>query len=93
MLTSSLPRRVVVTRVISGRYQPGTKPDSWDSRSPGIEEIESGESERIILYSDGGQSTPSPGWDILLTGTELMEQGKVGFRWTLYGIPPHANEY
>jgi len=64
-----LPRRVVVRQVLSSRYQPGERPLSWDERYPGVETIETIEGETIQLYSNGGQSSPAPGWEILLTKT------------------------
>ncbi len=88
MTDTSLPKRVIVKEVLSGRYKPGTKPMSWDARHPGTDKILTAEDESIELASTGGQSTPAVGWELL-----LMEQSKgVGLIWTLYGIPRAAKD-
>ena len=83
--TNSLPRRVVISRLLSGRYAPGARPVSWDQRKEGIESIFTEEGETLRLYSHGGQSTPSKNWEILLTNEMLGSDGAT-YSWTLYGI-------
>jgi hypothetical protein len=67
---------------LAGRYQPGTRPVLWDERFPGVDRVITTSGETIDLLSEGGQSSPAPGWELLLT-EELAGQGS---RWTLYGI-------
>ena len=91
MLDKSLPRRITVSEVLTARYQPGTKPSSWDSRVDGVDVIKTLDNEVIALDSLGAQSTPDKGWTLLLTQssgeTEQPKYGKlVGHKWTLYGI-------
>lgn len=80
---SALPRRVRVGEVLRSRYADSGRPLSWDLRKEGIDEIQSSDGEALKLFSDGGQSTPKPGWTILLT----EGNPNTGYRWTLYGIP------
>lgn len=85
---SNLPRRVHVKKVISSRYSSGERPLSWDERVAGIEEIQAEDGELVVLFSNGGQSTPKPGWDILLTQPHRSAQAsQLALEWTLYGIP------
>lgn len=67
MRAMELPRRIQVTGVTASRYRPGSRPISWDRRAPGIEQVTTATGEEITLYSTGGQSTPAPGWILLLT--------------------------
>jgi len=76
-----IPFRAVVTSIVSGKYNPGTKPLSWDDRRAGLDVVLSSKGEEIILDSRGDQSTPDTGWEILING----KTGK-GFTWTLYGV-------
>lgn len=93
--TDALPRRVRVASVIKGRYLPGTRPLSWDERSSGIDIVNTDGDGEVTLWSNGGQSTPAPGWEILLTklmdvdGTQVAESHStsVPVQWTLYGLP------
>jgi hypothetical protein len=39
-----------------------------------------------LLWSKGGQSTPAPGWVLLLTGERELEDGRSAVEWTLYGV-------
>ena len=74
--SNAFPRRVKVKEVLLSRYQvrgderytSGKKPLSWDERIAGIDEILTEAGERLKLFSNGGQSTPAPGWELLLTG-------------------------
>lgn len=95
---SHLPRRVTVTEVLRSRYSPGQRPLSWDERHPGIEEVVVDSGERLALFSNGGQSSPAVGWELLLTKTVASEELDAASRaqlleslpvlWTLYAIPP-----
>ncbi len=83
MVEAKLPRRVKVAEVLNGRYQPGKKPLSWDERVAAVEEIRTVDGEKLALFSTGGQSTPAPGWEILLTAENPEPNGIL---WTLYGL-------
>lgn len=78
-------KRVTVASIESGRYQPGQKPVYWNERDSAIEQITTDQGEAISLLSSGGQATPAPGWEILLTEPAISSD-KNAFRWTLYGI-------
>ena len=93
------PRRVKVAKIIQSRYEPGKRPVSWDKRLEGIEQIKTADGEVIALFSGGSQSTPAPGWELLLTqGIELdLTTGDhaniaCGTAWTLYGLAPQPVE-
>ncbi len=60
----------------------GERPQSWDARKAGIDVVRSLAGETIKLASSPMQSTPKPGWVIVLTGGTEHE----GYTWTLYGI-------
>ncbi len=83
-----LPKRVTVSEVITSRYLPGTRPVSWDLRVPGFEVIRTTSGEEIVLASNGGQSTPAPGWQLLLTKEAQSETNNRVLEWTLYGVTP-----
>ncbi|MCB0324617.1 MAG: hypothetical protein KDD69_13640 [Bdellovibrionales bacterium] len=76
-----LPRRIVVTEVLESRYGPGLRPTSWDDRRAGVDRVRTRKGEELSLFSQGGQSSPAPGWELLLT-----KQADSGVEWTLYGI-------
>jgi hypothetical protein len=82
-----LPRRVVVKELLSGRYAPGSRPVSWDDRKEGFESIVTEDGETILLASNGGQSTPTGAWELLLTNQIESESGPA-YSWTLYGVAP-----
>lgn len=82
-MTKKLPRRITVHDVVIGRYSPGERPVDWEERLEGVEKILTHDGEEVSLSSSGGQSTPAPGWELLLTA-----EGQGGFLWTLYGIKP-----
>jgi len=89
-VNTKLPRRVVVKELISGRYSPGARPLSWDERREQVEIVRTTSGEQIKLFSNGGQSTPGAGWELLLTklrphqGEEAV--GEEAIEWTLYGL-------
>jgi hypothetical protein len=88
-LSTKLPRRVVVEEVISSRYPPGERPTSWDKRHQGTEKIRTTEGEELLIYSNGGQSSPAKGWEILLTKEGNEDCSPVDgqpISWTLYGL-------
>ena len=82
----AFPFRILVSKVISSRYDDlkgGGRPDNWDLRRSGVDIIQSAAGESLKLSCDGGQSTPHPGWVIMVTGGDSEK----GYRWTLYGTP------
>ena len=90
-------RRVLVKEVLAARYAGGQRPLSWDKRQAGIEKIVTEEGETVTLLSGGGQSTPKPGWELLLMRTAderdfqsqlLSAPEEPAVTWTLYGIKP-----
>ena len=84
-----IPRTVKVKEILNSRYQPGTRPISWDERAAGDESVIIDTGEEIRLYSTGGQSSPTPGWMIVLTGiaNNARPDSLETFHWTLYGLP------
>ena len=81
----ALPKRVLVSQVLAGRYAPGSRPVSWNDRKEGIESIITSEGDTIQLFSNGGQSTPSKNWELLLTKADRSSPDPT-FSWTLYGV-------
>ena len=70
----------------------GEKPIDWDNRIAGQDSVvvytesdccntEAG-TETILLNSLGDQSTPAPGWVLMLTDGN----SETGYSWTLYGF-------
>jgi len=86
----ALPTRIKVKSVAASRYrkQEGYRPASWEQRKSGIDSVKTTSGEVINLFSDGQQSTPESGWEILLTGGN----DKDGYSWTLYGITKLSSE-
>jgi len=84
----ALPRRVVVKEVKGGRYAPGSRPQSWDARIVGIDQVVTTSGEELALFSSGQQSTPMAGWELLLTKRYAGSDAASGeaLEWTLYGI-------
>jgi hypothetical protein len=94
-----LPRRIQVGAVLSSRYGDARsqaevrasqwfvpelhRPLSWDERRAGVDVICTSSGEELKLVSSGMQSTPKPGWVLLLTSGSAED----GFSWTLYGLP------
>ena len=78
---SSNSKVIAVSKVVSSRYEPGTRPVSWDERVTGEEVVVSDEGDEITLVSNGGQSSPAPGWLLL-----LEQQDNSSYSWTLYGL-------
>ncbi len=77
-----LPARVRVAETVSSRYPGNEKPLSWDERAAGIDTIRTSEGATVKLASDGGQSPPKKGWELILN--ELRGDS---YTWTLYGLP------
>ena len=76
-----------MVRVLSGRYPAGERPLDWEKRRAGEEIIATVSGEEIRLYSSAMQSTPAPGWQVLLTA-DAADSEAAPLRWTLYGIAP-----
>ena len=79
--------KVCVTAVVSsryGRFSAGKRPLLWDERVEGREVVKVDGGEEVTLLSSAMQSTPKPGWILVLTGGSES----AGFTWTLYGIAP-----
>lgn len=57
---------------------------SWDERVDGFDVVKTEDGSELTLLSSGAQSTPAPGWELLLT--DRTDGGE--YRWTLYGIRP-----
>lgn len=81
----SLPARVVVDSILSSRYPDHKRPMNWDRRKQGLDRVSVRNGEEVQLISDGQQSPPQPGWELLLTSAEETDSG-LAFRWTLYGL-------
>lgn len=81
-----LPRTVIVSELLSSRYQDNKRPLSWDVRKAGFDSIRTTEGELITLHSSGQQTPPHSGWIIMLR--DEVEGG--GYSWTLYGMPKGA---
>lgn len=77
--------RVKVSKLISSRYAGNVRPESWDLRTAGTDTIETEDGRTLKLLSDGQQSPPRPGWQLVITGGD----GAEGYTWTLYSMP-HA---
>lgn len=79
--------KVCVIGVVSsryGRFSGGKRPLRWDDRVEGREVVKVDDGHEVTLISSAMQSTPKPGWILVLTGGSERE----GYTWTLYGIAP-----
>lgn len=83
----NIPRCVAIDSVINSRYFDGRRPLSWDNRTRGIDLVRSVDGEQLKLISNGGQSTPNRGWQIILTDGDATS----GYNWTLYSMPQSLN--
>lgn len=79
-----LSRYATIGSASGSHVQGRGRPASWDQRSEGIDVIRTAGGETVKLKSSAMQSTPRPGWIIVLTGGTEHE----GYSWTLYGITP-----
>lgn len=86
MSANKLPRRIKISKVLNSRYQPGKRPISWDERKEGIEKIISDTGEELVLFSNGGQSSPAPSWELLLMKENPFAGETSALSWTLYGV-------
>jgi len=77
-----LPKKISVAELISSRY-PGERPADWDQRFSGVDVVATETGETLTLVSSGQQSSPKPGWSLMLTA----ERPGIGYEWTLYGLP------
>ena len=75
------PRIVTIKEVISSRYKVSSRPQNWDERISGTDVLKTVDDEVLKLVSDGGQSTPKPGWKIL-----LKNQLDDSYEWTLFAM-------
>lgn len=71
--------------MLKGRYPNGIKPLSWDERYAGIDIIIDDQGAQIPLYSEGDQSTPQAGWEILINGCK-GDPVDGPYTWTLFGV-------
>ncbi|MEY4667567.1 MAG: hypothetical protein RL518_266 [Pseudomonadota bacterium] len=79
--------KVSVVDVVSSRYggtEDGERPLVWEERREGLDVVRIEGGETIALQSSAMQSTPKPGWTLVLTGGSHS----TGYTWTLYGITP-----
>jgi len=91
-----LPKKISIKEVVSSRYPEGERPTSWEERRAGLEVVKSEEGEIFNLYSNGGQSSPHPGWELLLVervehAPNSSDSGKSSvpaYTWTLYALKP-----
>ena len=79
---SGLPKSLTVKEVVASRYPSGKRPESWDARKAGIDQIVASDGNQYNLLSDGQQSPPEPGWEIVLREGD----NRAGFGWTLYSL-------
>lgn len=77
-----LPARIIIQEIVESRYEDHCRPLSWDARCAGTDLVRAENGDVIRLHSDGGQSPPQPGWEILVRGGD----SKAGYLWTLYGM-------
>ena len=81
-MSLALPTRIRVAETLSSRYPGNERPSSWDERKAGVDVIRSVDGQTLKLQSDGGQSPPKKGWELMLT-----ESHDDSYTWTLYGLP------
>ena len=79
---TDLPKSIVVTDLVSSRYPTAIRPENWDARSAGIDTVIASDGNKYNLLSDGQQSPPQKGWQVILREGD----NRAGFRWTLYGL-------
>lgn len=79
---SSTPLKVSVCKLVSSRYPTHQRPESWDERRAGVDVVETLDGKVLKLWSDGQQSPPKEGWELMIT--ENAPDG--AYRWTLYGL-------
>ena len=83
-----LPRRIKITSVIKSRYTEIDtdtalcRPKSWDSRLAEVEVVKDHDNQEVKLRSNGGQSSPQEGWELMLTAGDPEQ----GYEWTLYSL-------
>lgn len=64
----------------------------WEERHSGIEKVRTEDGDEVELYSNGGQSSPAPGWELLLLKSRRNPVASgpgdpAAALWTLYGLP------
>lgn len=76
---------ITISAVLNSRYGDEPRPSSWDARREGKDMVVDTRGTNYTLVSTGQQSTPQPGWTIVLN-----EQSDAGaWSWTLYGMRPN----
>lgn len=78
-----LPKSILVKEVVTSRYPSGQRPENWDQRIAGIDTVIASDGNSYNLLSDGQQSPPEQGWQIILRDGD----NRSGYHWTLYGLP------
>ena len=82
--------RVTVKSVSNFRYSSGVyRPQNWDERKSGIETVVTECGKTLRLFCDGQQSTPQPGWVIVVDSKSVRDDGSLN--WTLFGMPKGVN--
>lgn len=79
---ASTPLKVSVCKLVSSRYPDHERPESWDERRAGVDVVETLDGKVLKLWSDGQQSPPKEGWELMVTAP--ADEG--AYRWTLYGM-------
>lgn len=82
MISGKLPVEVKVKGIKSSRYKGANRPDSWDLRVAGVDEVLIDSGETIKLLSESMQSPPEEGWRIVLTSGVPDS----GYKWTFFGV-------
>ena len=77
-----IPASVQVKAIIMSRYPQHLRPACWNDRKAGVDVVETIDGREVKLVSEGGQSPPKPGWEIVLTSGDNAQ----GYHWTLYGL-------
>jgi hypothetical protein len=82
--------RFTVKSVSNSRYSSGVcRPQNWEQRVSGVETVTTECGKTLRLFCDGQQSTPQPGWVIVVDSKSVREDGSVN--WTLFGMPKGVN--
>ncbi|MBX7145248.1 MAG: hypothetical protein K1X79_12410 [Oligoflexia bacterium] len=89
MSNIAVPCRIKVKSLVSSRYPNHARPLSWEQRVEGVDVVSIDAGGQLKLFSDGSQSPPQPGWELILT--EQVAQG--AYRWTLYGLGHQSPEH
>ena len=77
-----LPKSIKIKEIVSSRYSGKDRPENWDERVAGIDSIIANDGNQYNLLSNGQQSPPQLGWEIILREGD----NRAGYSWTLYGL-------